>query len=132
MLSVTSLSFFPCSCSRVSSFIRDCSAYRCFTPGFLSCPCRHHNGKQGKQILGGWITKCCMIPDLVCFTIINSQGVFAVTHAERRAKNQLMYRSLSSNRQGTRFWDFTPSAAVLLTHCVTFSKSLYCISVKYW
>lgn len=60
-----------------------------------------------------WITKCCRIPDLVSFTIIKSPGVIPVTHPERRTKNQLMYRTLSPNRQGTRFWAFTPSAAVL-------------------
>lgn len=47
MLSVTSLSlsFFPRSCSHVSSFIRDYSVCMCFTPGFLSCPYRYHNNK---------------------------------------------------------------------------------------
>lgn len=78
-----------------------------------------------------WITKCCRMPDLVCFTIIKSLDVIPVMHSERRTKTQLMYRTSSSNRQGTRFWAFTPFAAVLQL-CVTFSKSLYCISVKYW
>lgn len=127
MFSLTSL-FYPWSCSSVSSFIRDCSVYRCLMSGFLSCPYRNQNGKQGKQISGGWITNL----NWFVFTIIHSQAVFPGTHAERRAKPQLMSRSLPSNRQGTRFWDFTPSTAVLLTRCVTFSKSLYCISVKYW
>ena len=93
MLSVISLSFFSCSYLNGIPFIRDCSVYRCFTPGCLSCLCRHYNGKYGKQVLGSWITKCCMIPDLVCFTITNSQGVFPVTHAERRQKKQLKYRN---------------------------------------
>lgn len=44
--SLPHLSFFsPWFCS--TSFIKDCSVY---TRGFVSCPCRHHNDKQSKEM----------------------------------------------------------------------------------